>query len=271
MAVFHQHRGSPGDIGGGMKDTTSSSATDLGGTNIDGGGGGTTRSISPGSPDMNSISPPCSSNNRDVTASAPAAFPPGLHHGTPEGMSPLLSRNQVFRNAPTAESFLAASHTAALLAATAVGGSPLRLPVSLHTTLASGPALFHHQRGASIFNWSSASVSPPPVATTDSSNNNNNNNRMTAKRNNNQHVVSSSSATVSRKNQANARKRTGRKMESVAPTIIEVAAMTQITAAPPSPPTSGSYNCRCSDGHLVIGMQAHEKFHKSKGEKIILK
>jgi hypothetical protein len=42
---------------------------------------------------------------------------------------------------------------------------------------------------------------------------------------------------VSRKNQANARKRAGRKMESVGPTIIEVAAMTQITAAPPSPPS----------------------------------
>lgn len=271
MAVFRQHRGSPGDIEGGMKDTTSSSATDLGDTNSDGGGGGTTRSNSPGSPNMNSISPPCSSNNRDVSASAPAAFPPGLHHGTPEGMSPLLSRNQMFRNAPTAESFLAASHTAALMAASAVGGNPLRLPVSLHTTLASAPALFHHQGGASIFNWSSASVSPPPVATTDSSNNNNNNNRMTMKRNNNQHVVSSSSATVSRKNQANARKRAGRKVESVAPTIIEVAAMTQITAAPPSPPTSGSYKGRCSHGHLVIGMQAHGKYHKGTGEKIILK
>ncbi|PNF20961.1 Protein krueppel [Cryptotermes secundus] len=223
-----------------MKDTTSSSATDLGGSNSDRGGGGTTRSIRPGSRDMNSISPPCSSNNRDVSASAPAAFPPGLHHGTPEGMAPLLSRNQMFRSAPTAESFLAASHTAALMAATAVGGNPLRLPVSLHTTLASESALLHHQRGASIFNWSSVSVSPPPVAATDSSNNNNNNNRMTAKRNNNQHVVSSSSATVSRKNQANARKRTGGKMVAVAPTIIEVAAMTQITATPPSPPTSGS-------------------------------
>lgn len=229
-----------------MKDTTSTAATDLGATNSDGGGGGTTRSSSPGSPDMNSLSPPCSSTSRDVLTSSPAAFPAALHHGTSEGTSPLLSHNQMFRNAPTAESFLAASHTAALMAATAVSGNPLRLPVNLHTTLASGPALFHHQRGASIFNWSPAPVSPPPVATTDSSNNNNNNdNRMTAKRNNNQHVVSSSSSggsAVSRKNQANSKKRAGRKTEPVGPTVIELAPMTHITAAPPSPPTSGSYS-----------------------------
>jgi hypothetical protein len=45
---------------------------------------------------------------------------------------------------------------------------------------------------------------------------------------------------VSRKNQANARKRAPRNVDTVEPTIIEVAAMTQITAAPPSPPTSGA-------------------------------
>jgi hypothetical protein len=73
---------------------------------------------------------------------------------------------------------------------------------------------------------------------------------------------------VSRKNQANARKRAGRKLESVEPTIIEVAAMAQIAAAPPSPPTSGSYKGRCSeceDRDLVarktLGMKAHGRYH----------
>jgi len=246
VAVVRQHGGSLGDIGRGMKDTTSTSATELGdaggGSNSDGGGGGTTRSNSPGSPDMNGLSPPCSSNSLAIATAAAAAFSAGLHHGTPEGISPLLTHNQMFRNAPTAESLLAASQTAALMAATAVGGSPLRLPVSLHTSLASGPALFHHQRGGGIFNWSSSSASPPPVVTTDSSNNNN---RMAVKttlaKRNNHHVVSSSSAAVTRKNQANARKRSSRKVDPVEPTIIEVAAMTQIAAAPPSPPTSGSH------------------------------
>jgi hypothetical protein len=58
------------------------------------------------------------------------------------------------------------------------------------------------------------------------------------KRNNNNHVVTSSTA-VSRKNQANARKKGLRNADPVESTIIEVAAMTQIAAAPPSPPTSG--------------------------------
>jgi hypothetical protein len=117
------------------------------------------------------------------------------------------------------------------MAATSVGGNPHRLPVGLQT-LPSGPALFHHQRAGNIFNWSSASVSPLPVTATDSSNNNN---RMTAKKNNNHHLA------VNRKNQANAKKRAGRKLDSVEPTIIEVTSMTQIAATPPSPPTSGLY------------------------------
>jgi hypothetical protein len=246
-----------------MKDANSSSATDLGDTNSDGGGGGgTTRSSSPGSPDMNSLSPPCSGNNSDIMTSVPTAL-----HGTPEGMPPVLSHSRMFRNAPTAESFLAASHTAALLAATAVGGNPLRLPVNIHTTLASGPPVFHHQRGPSIFNWSPDAVSPPPVATTDTSNNNNNNNRMPVKRNN-QHVVSSSSssATVSRKNQANARKRAGRKTEPTGPTVIELAAMTQIAAAPLSPPTSGSYACSHGEAPQASGLT--DRGYQRKGTNI---
>lgn len=225
MVVAHQYRGSPGD----MKVTSS----DLGGSSSD--SGATRSSSSPVSPDMNS-------SNLAVATAAAAALSAGLHHGAPEGVAPLLSHSQIFRNAPTAESLLAASQRAAIMAATAAGGNPLRLPVSLHTTLASGPPLFHHQHGGSIFNWSSASVSPPPVASTDSSNNNRMAAKTTvAKRNNNNHLVSSSSAAVTRKNQANARKRGGRNMDPAESTIIEVAAMTQITAASPSPPTSGAY------------------------------
>lgn len=224
MAVVHQHSGTRT----GMKDTTSSSTADLGGIISD--GGERTRSSSPSSLDMNSLSPPCSSKNLAIVTAAAAAISAGLHPGTAEGMSPLLS-NQIYHNAPMAESLLAASQTAALMAATSVGGNPHRLPVGLQT-LPSGPTLFHHQRTGNIFNWSSASVSPLPVTTTDSSNNNN---RMTAKKNNNHHVA------VNRKNQANAKKRAGRKTDSVEPTIIEVASMTQITTTTPSPPTSGLY------------------------------
>lgn len=219
--MVHQHR----DIGRGMKDKTSSSTADLGGNNSD--GRERTRSSSPSSLDMNSLSPPCSSKNFAIVSAAAAAISAGLHPGTAEGMSPILS-NQIY-NSPMAESLLAASQTAALMAATSVGGNPHRLPVGLQT-LPSGPALFHHQRAGNIFNWSSASVSPLPVTTTDSSNNNN---RMTVRRTNHNHLA------VNRKNQANAKKRAGRKTESVEPTIIEVTSMTQITATPPSPPTSG--------------------------------
>jgi len=221
VAVVHQHR----DIERGMKDTTASSTADLGGNNSD--GRERTRSSSPSSLDMNSLSPPCSSKNFAIVTAAAAAISAGLHPGTAEGMSPILS-NQIY-SSPMAESLLAASQTAALMAATSVGGNPHRLPVGLQT-LPSGPALFHHQRAGNIFNWSSASVSPLPMTTTDSSNNNN---RMTVKKNNNHHLA------VNRKNQANAKKRAGRKPDSVEPTIIEVTSMTQITATPPSPPTSG--------------------------------
>jgi hypothetical protein len=83
---------------------------------------------------------------------------------------------------------------------------------------------------------------------------------MTAKRNNNQHVVSSGvsgGAAVSRKNQANAKKRAGRKTEppGPGPTVIELAPMTHITAAPLSPPTSGSY--RAADLTLTLSMQRY--------------
>ena len=212
------------DIGRGMKDTTSSTTADLGGNNSD--GRERTRSSSPSSLDMNSLSPPCSSKNFAIVTAATAAISAGLHPGTAEGMSPILS-NQIY-SSPMAESLLAASQTAALMAATSVGGNPHRLPVGLQS-LPSGPALFHHQRAGNIFNWSSASVSPLPVTTTDSSNNNN---RMTVKKNHH-HLA------VNRRNQANAKKRAGRKPDSVESTIIEVTSMTQITATPPSPPTSG--------------------------------
>ncbi|PSN55381.1 hypothetical protein C0J52_01853 [Blattella germanica] len=233
----------------GMKDATTATTTDLvdtgGGcssssSSSDGGGGGTTRSNSPSSssPDMNTISPPTSITSPTAaalaSAAAAAAFT-SLHHSNSDGISPLLSHSQMFRNVPSAEVL---RQTASLMAA---GANRL----SLQSSLISGSPLFsHHHSVGNLFSWPQTS-SPPPSNPIVSSHSANNNNRMpmkttTAKKNNN-NVVSSSSAALTRKNQVNAKKRTAKKTDPAEPAIIEVAAMTHITnPAPLSPPTSGS-------------------------------
>ncbi|XP_069681258.1 protein krueppel-like [Periplaneta americana] len=263
LSAVHQH-GNLADIGRGMKDTTSHSTVDLGDTGggtSDGGGGGTTRSNSPASPDMSNLSPPSSSSgNTAATLVTATALSAGLHHGAASGMP-------LYPTASMAETLLTRH---ALMSC---------LPVNLQT-LTGMPPIF--QSASTMLNWPLQSVSPPakPTPASTPTNNNRMATKASAAKKNNNNVVTSSSSAVTRKNQANARKRATRKVDPAEPTLIEVAAMTPIPApAPLSPPTSGSNpvdavpgrdkvftcsTCNRSFGYKHV-LQNHERTHT--GEK----
>ncbi|XP_076231170.1 krueppel isoform X2 [Calliopsis andreniformis] len=198
------------------------------------------------------ISPPLNNNTSQVIF-------PGMNNAT-AGLSML-----------TPQQFLAASRTAALMAA--------GIPVSLHATLAASPSLYRHHQ--TLFGgWAPPAASSPPSpihhspgplspalsikstsrrATSNSSNNNNNNN-----------VVSSSGDRMSKKGQTTKRKGTKVKTENVAAAVEGSAPLSPPTSVSPEAGKDGRDKvftcgvCSRSFGYKHV-LQNHERTHT--GEK----
>ncbi|XP_076629165.1 krueppel [Colletes latitarsis] len=192
---------------------------------------------------------------------------PPLNNNTSPVMFPGMGSTAAGLSMLTPQQLLAASRTAALMAA--------GIPVSLHATLAASPSLYRHHQ--TLFGgWAPPAASSPPspgpvspaLSTKSASRRTN---TTTTNNNNNNNVVSSSGDRISKKShQATKRKATKSKAESVQ-TAVE-------GSAPLSPPTSVSPEagkdgrdkvftcgvCSRSFGYKHV-LQNHERTHT--GEK----
>ncbi|XP_053976283.1 protein krueppel-like [Hylaeus volcanicus] len=199
---------------------------------------------------------------------------PPLNNNTSPVMFPGMGNATAGLSMLTPQQLLAASRTAALMAA--------GIPVSLHATLAASPSLYRHHQ--TLFGgWAPPAASSPPSpvhhspgpvspalstkstsrrANSASANNNNNNN--------NNNVVSSSADRVTKKGQANKRKSTKSKTESVQATVEGSGPLSPPTSVSPEAGKDGRDKvftcgvCSRSFGYKHV-LQNHERTHT--GEK----
>lgn len=198
---------------------------------------------------------------------------PPLNNNTSQVMFPGMNSAAAGLSMLTPQQLLAASRTAALMAA--------GIPVSLHATLAASPSLYRHHQ--TLFGgWAPPAASSPPspihhspgpvspALSTKSTSRRSANSAAANNNNNNNNVVSSSGDRMSKKGQTTRRKSAKSKTESVQASIEGSAPLSPPTSVSPEAVKDGRDKvftcgvCSRSFGYKHV-LQNHERTHT--GEK----
>ncbi|XP_076767159.1 krueppel [Xylocopa sonorina] len=198
---------------------------------------------------------------------------PPLNNNTSQVMFPGMGSTAAGLSMLTPQQLLAASRTAALMAA--------GIPVSLHATLAASPSLYRHHQ--TLFGgWAPPTASSPPsplhhspgpvspALSTKSSSRRSSNTVANNNNNNNNNVVSSSGDRITKKGQTAKRKTQKAKADSVQPLVEGTAPLSPPTSVSPEAGKDGRDKvftcgvCSRSFGYKHV-LQNHERTHT--GEK----